>query len=315
MRRRQIVAVAVAVLLSFAERSAWGQVQYTVTDIGPGSVTINDGQFLYRNSSTAQSYSYNSGSWSYSPASAYGLVEAINSSGQAAGYMPGPGESFVYSPGNGATIIGPLYGSYASIPVGINNSGQVVGTFVNIGSASTDSAYLYNSSNHSLQPVGSLGGSNSSAQAINDSGQIVGWATTQGDATEDAFLYSNGTMHDLGVPGGGNTMATAINNSGQVVGTYTSNGNPIPFFYSNGTVTSLGITGIARSINNKGQVVGAIGISGNAGFLYSGGSLTSLQGLIGTTSGWTIKDASGINDNGLIVGKGINPSGQLALLR
>ena len=32
--RRQIVAVAVAVLLSFAGRSAWGDVQYTVTDLG-----------------------------------------------------------------------------------------------------------------------------------------------------------------------------------------------------------------------------------------------------------------------------------------
>ena len=41
--RGKIVAVAVAVLLSFAGRSAWGQVQYTVTDLGPGAANgIND---------------------------------------------------------------------------------------------------------------------------------------------------------------------------------------------------------------------------------------------------------------------------------
>ena len=39
--RQQIAAVAVVVLVSFAGRSAWGQTQYTVTDLGtlPGGTS------------------------------------------------------------------------------------------------------------------------------------------------------------------------------------------------------------------------------------------------------------------------------------
>ena len=45
--------------------------------------------------------------------------------------------------------------------------------------------------------------------------------------------------------------------------------------------------------------------------LYTGsGALKDLNSLIATTSGWTLDVAYGINDNGLIVGYGINPKGQ-----
>src|SRR5262245_17507323 len=45
--------------------------------------------------------------------------------------------------------------------------------------------------------LGTLGGAQSSALDINDRGEIVGWAaTTQG--IQHAFLYSNGSMIDIG---------------------------------------------------------------------------------------------------------------------
>jgi len=41
-------------------------------------------------------------------------------------------------------------------------------------------------------------------------------------------------------------------------------------------------------------------------FLYSGGKMIDLNSLIDSTSGWTLKTAQGINDNGQIVGEGIH---------
>ena len=65
---------------------------------------------------------------------------------------------------------------------------------------------------------------------------------TQAAATDHAFLYSNGTMADLGtLPGGSVSAAHGINASGQVVGyADTSSGYAHAFLYSNGTMTDLG---------------------------------------------------------------------------
>ena len=62
------------------------------------------------------------------------------------------------------------------------------------------------------------------ATAINDSGQVVGWY----QSTNHAFLYSNGTMSDIGTLGGDCSdfsCANGINASGQVVGYSGSYGN------------------------------------------------------------------------------------------
>ena len=62
-----------------------------------------------------------------------------------------------------------------------------------------------------------LGGGNSCAYGINTAGQVVG---SSGTVTTDclAFLYSGGTMKDLGTLGGPSACAYAINDAGQVVG-------------------------------------------------------------------------------------------------
>lgn len=67
-----------------------------------------------------------------------------------------------------------------------------------------------------MQDLG--GGTYSVADGINNSGQIVGVATTSnGDL--NAFLYSGGSMQDLGtLTGGTYSVATAISDNGQIVG-------------------------------------------------------------------------------------------------
>ena len=126
-----------------------------------------------------------------------------------------------------------------------------------------------------MHDLGTFGGENSTANAINNIGQIVGYADVPGSDWH-AFVYSGGSMHDLGtLYGGSGSEATSINDLGQVVGSsYTSSGAAVAFFYS------------------------------------GSGSIVDLNTLIRADSGWTLEWATGINDSGQIVGYGSGPTGQ-----
>src|SRR5208337_2425992 len=83
-------------------------------------------------------------------------------------------------------------------PMGINNSGQVVG-FITTPSGDYHSALF---SNGTITDLGTLPGySESYARGINNSGQIVGYSFNFGGA-QYATLYSNGTVTNLGTLGG-----------------------------------------------------------------------------------------------------------------
>jgi probable HAF family extracellular repeat protein len=169
-----------------------------------------------------------------------------------------------------------------------------------------------------MSDLGTLGGSNSWAYGINASGQVVGMSDTRTRA-QQAFLYSNGTMTNLGSLSGenGGSSASGINASGQIVGaSSTNNGYGHAFLYSDGTMTDLGTLpggtqSYANGINASGQVVGESMINGwDHPFLYSNGTMTDLNTLIAPTSGWYLEEATAINDLGQIVGFGYNSQGQ-----
>jgi probable HAF family extracellular repeat protein len=72
-----------------------------------------------------------------------------------------------------------------------------------------------------------------------------------------------------------------------------------------------GYQSVANGINNSGRVVGRSftnGFADDHAFLYSGVVMQDLNNLI--PSGWTLEDATGINDKGQICGYGINSTGQ-----
>ena len=84
---------------------------------------------------------------------------------------------------------------------------------------------------YSVTDLGTVGGpnaeegTNSYAYGINASGQVVGTSFISANNVTHAFLYSGGTMQDLGTLGGRQSYAYGINASGQVVGYQNLAGN------------------------------------------------------------------------------------------
>lgn len=174
-----------------------------------------------------------------------------------------------------------------------------------------------NAQEYRVTNLGTLGSSSSvggfsQAYGINDRGQVTGYSTTAGNTwnTEvHAFLYSNGSMIDLGTLGGNpnagyGSAGYGINDRGQVTGIsyVTLSQEAHAFLYSNGAMIELGIPGsnssgisnVGLAINGRGQVTGHAS-TGHA-FLYNGGSASDLGTLGGNYS----------------VGTGINASGQVS---
>ncbi|MBL8248975.1 MAG: hypothetical protein JNK95_11500 [Candidatus Competibacter sp.] len=219
------------------------------------------------------------------------------------------------------TDLGTLGGTQ-SVAAGINKHGQVVGFSTTAGNSAT---HGFRYANGVMTDLGTLGGTRSYANGINDSGQIVGSSTFAGDSITHAFFSPvNGVMTDLGTLGGTYSAALGINASGQIVGESKIAGDSAThaFLYSSGRMTDLGTLGGTNSaavgINASGQIVGwsytvgtppgkksltgsseySIAAVGNPhAFLYSGGRMTDLGTLGGTSS-----FALGINASGQVVG-------------
>ena len=235
----------------------------------------------------------------------------INDSGQVAGYGDLPGsigiQVVLWTNGIPAEL-GTLGGSWIIIH-GINNHGQVAGCDRLYGTSSTR-AVLW--TNGIPQDLGTLGGASGVAYGVNDSGQATGYAAINSTPAYYAFRYANGVMTRLDSLGGTKNCGDAINASGQVAGYSYFKGNSV--FHAalwNGTaITDIGAfdggNSEAMGINASGDVVGysfdaQINV---AAFLYTGGRMIDLNTLVPPGEDWQLQIASGINDNGWIVGQG-----------
>lgn len=125
-----------------------------------------------------------------------------------------------------------------------------------------------------MRDLGTFGGPASGSCYINDLGQVVGWADIYPiwDEEYHAFLWKKGTgLRDLGTFGWGpetSSMALDINSSGHVVGEaqYYNMQNFHAFIWEQGT------------------------------------GMKDLNDLLTAGSGWLLKYAYDINENGWIVG-------------
>ena len=211
------------------------------------------------------------------------------------------------------SLTGTAAGSNAN---GISNTGQVVGTLVDVNNAPTFT-------NFSGTPGATTTlntGAGQTAFGINSAGDIVG-----GNGTNSFFLPNGGSLQTLGVPGGA-INAFGINDKGNIVGQFTSGANTPGFILnSNASSTFTTInqpTGVtsdvinAQSINNNGQVVGFyLGNDGQVhGFRVNAPSspgvitatavtdpvIPAVAGEPGAT--FVFSQILGVNDNGLAVG-------------
>jgi probable HAF family extracellular repeat protein len=234
-----------------------------------------------------------------------GTGNGINDSGEIVGTNAVGG--FLYIDGTYTTISDPEAAPLNTNPLGINNEGDIVGSYTN------------STGQHGFLDIGGIyttidfGTASTIAAGINDLGQIVGSYDAQGagGATADGFLYSGGIFTTLAIPGAIFTVPTGINDLGQIVGHYILPGSNFAhgFLYSGGVFTTiddpLAISGHGSSnavgINDLGQIVGFYTDNSGGfpphGFLYSNGVYTTID-----NPGAPFTELHGINDLGQIVG-------------
>lgn len=211
---------------------------------------------------------------------------------------------------------------------GMNNQGQVAGSYYN--TPATQVGYVYDSKTGNVTtldaPVSATQPTPSNPSitvvtGINDSGQLIGRTNSADEDFGKGFLYSNGQYTQI--PGDAN----AINNSGQVAGQAPFVNGQLTFdmpaafpnspshayIFSNGTIKDLGGVGdstrtFVQALNDLGQATGSV--SFNQGqephvAFYDGQTLKDL-GTLGGPYGW----GSRINNHGDIVGQSATASGE-----
>ncbi len=334
---RYFLLLLVSVVTGSAQ-SLFGEALYSVSDLGTlgGTRSLayginNSGQVVgwaYTSDNLGHAFLYG-GSGPMRDLGTLGgngsTAFAINDGGQVVGSAKFSSDNishaFLYTGSGPMQDLGTL-GGVGSAAYGINKSGQVVGW---AGTSDGFGHAFLSSSGGPMKDLGTLGGHGSGASAINESGQVVGGADIEGGGGH-AFLYTgSGPMEDLGLLRGWNTGASDINDGGQIVGEAHESGQARAFLKSGSNpmldLGDLGATpggsgqprSTAYAINNSGQVVGASDApSAWHAFVYSGnGPMQDLNDLIDPASGWTLEEATDINDRSQIVGYGTNPSGEM----
>jgi probable HAF family extracellular repeat protein len=205
----------------------------------------------------------------------------------------------------------------------INNRGQIVGWAEKHSNIQRAVLFDPTGSGNNID-LGTLGENWSYAYSINDYGQIVGsenLTATLFDPTGSGNNIDLGTLDARPY-----SEAYSINNQSQIVGcafgpfiSIPLKGRAILFDSTGiGNNVDLGTLGgkysEAYSINNQGQIVGCAydDLRNYRATLFDptgGGNNTDLNTLIDPSLGWTLRYAYSINDNGWIVGSGINPAG------
>jgi probable HAF family extracellular repeat protein len=203
-------------------------------------------------------------------------------------------------------------GGAATYGTGINATGDVSG-FGNHAS-SVYTAFRWHAG--TLTDLGDLG-CGSHGNAINDSGTVVGFSNvTCGESDKAGFQTTSGGLQEVGSLFAHPTIANAVNTSGQIVGSsITDHGTGRAFITGPGGIGSQQVDSLATSeppgaqtleahgVNNSGDVVGIAFFFDqtcggyDAPFLFSGGTIQSLNGLGGCSG-----QANAINDSGVVVG-------------
>lgn len=181
---------------------------------------------------------------------------------------------------------------------------------------------------YTVTDLGSLGFGLTVTVAINATGEVTGYSYLSKEIQipcppqqyggskkcfenlYHAFLWSNGTMTDLGTLGGDFSEGLAINSSGEVVGwAQTKAGGSDPFLWNGRTMTDLTSLGVlhAYGINDSGQIAGTCGPSTGptSPCVVSNGKVTDLPNPPNFDCGVAVA----INHNGQVLGECGDSSG------
>jgi probable HAF family extracellular repeat protein len=138
--------------------------------------------------------------------------------------------------------------------MGINDAGQIVGTFVD-----GQQGHGFLDVNGTFSTIDVPGAQFTSPNDINNAGQIVGWFFDNGGPAH-GFLYVGGTFSRIDVPGAFGTLPQGINNAGQIVGWFGDSKGTHGFLDVGGTFSTIDVPGethtFAQGINDVGQIVG-----------------------------------------------------------
>jgi probable HAF family extracellular repeat protein len=199
-------------------------------------------------------------------------------------------------------------------PIGINDSGQIVGTYVD--SSDVSHGFVRNGVKFTTLAVTFAGATSTIPLANNDAGEIVGGWTDSGGVTH-AFTLVGSTYTSFDYPGATYTQANDINTQGDIVGFYEdSSGVYHGFLLSGGTYTSTDFPGaiytLNVAINDAGNIAGdycttseCLSTSeGEQGFVLSGGVFTSF-GIPGEYSTYV----SDMTNNGALLGAYVDAAG------
>jgi probable HAF family extracellular repeat protein len=223
---------------------------------------------------------------------------AINSTGEIVGQADttSAGDAFLWT-GTKMTDLGSWNAQ------DINDSGQISG--------GCQQACVYQ--NGKFTPLPNPSGLTCNCGLINNAGDVTGGCT---DSTSNAtgkqyiVLWQGGTPTDLGNLGGPAIRITALNEASPVqvtgFGQDSTDANHA-FLWSSGTLTDIGAAFYPdelypTSINDHGVIVGGP-------FIWSNGTLQNLNNLVPQGSGFTLDDATGINDTGQILVNGSSTGG------
>ena len=211
----------------------------------------------------------------------------------------------------------------------VNDSGEIVGfSAINDSASETVACFWTNSSSPGIN-LGTLGGTDGSANSINSPGHIVGSADTASGSSHAAY-WTNYTSPpiDLSTLGTGpNSEANSINNAGAIAGDSDLTGSPsishAAYWASYAStpqdlgLLARGSSSIATCLNNLGELVGMCALSNSPArpivavvWDSPAAAAEDLNTLIPTNSGWYLTQANGINNQGVIVGAGVFTNAQ-----
>ena len=211
-------------------------------------------------------------------------------------------------------------GQAGTATTGINNRGQIVGTYE--GRDRVVRHFLLDRGSRYTEvedpPDGQDGNAFDEYVDINNRGEIVGFYNdTEGFTTTGFLRTKRGRFVDLSVPGSQVTAAFKINDRRQVAGFYVdAAGVAHGFLWDEGDYETIDVPGavatLVLGINNRGHMVGSYIDAAGAyhGFLrHRNGAITTLPEASGAVPAMGGTQPGGINERGQIVGLAYDANG------